>query len=161
MSFTSKIFTPTAAALLLIGGVSSLAFAEAFDAPPPAGTEHGPHEHGLPPHLAALNLSDAQKARIKALHESQKAQHEQQRDADKALGESLRTLSPSAPNYTQEVDRIATQMGQAHAQRIRDMAAVRAQEWAILTPSQQSQLAAMPPPEHGRWHHDHDGAGTR
>jgi len=101
----------------------------------------------LPKHLEALGLSDAQKAQFKAIRAASLAQHQQTREAGKALHESLFNLSPAAPNYTQEVDRIATLMGQAHADRIRERAALRAQEWAILTPSQQSQLAAMPKPD--------------
>ena len=101
----------------------------------------------LPKHLEALGLNDTQKAQFKAIRVAKHAERQNDRAAGKALHESLRDLSPAAPNYTQEVDRIATLMGQEHADRIRDMAAVRAQEWAILTPSQQSQLAAMPKPD--------------
>ncbi len=101
----------------------------------------------LPRHLAALGLSDAQKTQIKALREASHARHQQERADRKALHESLWALSPSAPNYTAEVDRIATLLGQEHATLIRAKAALRAQQWAILTPSQQSQLAAMPKPD--------------
>lgn len=101
----------------------------------------------IPKHLEALGLSDTQKAQFKAIREANFAQRKQARVEGKALHESLRDLSPSAANYTQEVNRIATLMGQEHADRIRARAATRAQEWAILTPSQQSQLAAMPKPD--------------
>lgn len=53
-------------------------------------------------------------------------------------------MSPASPAYAQEVDRIAAEMGVQKAQQVREMAAMRASVWAILTPSQQSQLAAMP-----------------
>lgn len=114
---------------------------------------HGRGEHRefnadrMPKHLEALGLSDAQKAQIKALHQAKQAERQKDRAASKALHDSLRDLSPAAPNYTQEVNRIADLMGQQHADRIRGRAAMRAQQWAILTPSQQSQLAAMPKPD--------------
>lgn len=101
----------------------------------------------IPKHLEALGLSETQKAQFKAIRVAKHAERQGDYAASKALKQSLRDLSPAAPNYTQEVNRIATLMGQEHADRIRDMAAVRAQEWAILTPSQQSQLAATPKPE--------------
>lgn len=138
------------AATLLAASLGGAAFAQPPEGPlggPGRGEHHRFDADRLPPHLEALGLSDAQKAQIKALQQARRTQHEQTREADKALHESLFNLSPSAPNYTQEVDRIATLMGQKHADRIREGAAVRAQEWAILTPSQQSQLAAMPKPD--------------
>ncbi len=102
----------------------------------------------LPRHLEALGLSDAQKAQIKALRTAQYAKYKETRTAGKALRDSLWALSPAAPNYTAEVERIAVLMGQEHAERVRAKAALRAQEWAILMPSQQSQLATMPRPDH-------------
>lgn len=143
------------AAALIAATLGSVAIAQ----PPDAGDcgEHHRHFDGkhLPPHLEALGLSDAQKAQIKALHEARHTQHEQTRNSDKTLHESLLALSPGATNYSQEVDRIATLMGQQHADRIRDMAALHAQVWAILTPTQQSQLAAMPKPDFGEMGHHH------
>lgn len=147
-----NISTALLAATLLAGGIGT-AVAE----PPPP--EHGPRveRNGLPPQFESLGLSDAQKAKIKALHEAQRADRKEDRAALKALHDSLRDLSPAAPNYTQEVDRIATALGQEQAQRIRERAALRQQVWAVLTPTQQAQLAAMPKPEFDgprkmRWH---------
>lgn len=145
-----RSLTPAALALALAAGALSLT---ATAQPPPEFD--GPRAHHfdpdrLPKHLEALGLSDAQKAQIKALLVSKQAEREKDRATDRALLESLRALSPASPSYTQEVDRIATQLGQQHADRIRERAAFRAQEWAILTPSQQSQLAAMPRPEFKR-----------
>ncbi len=136
----------------LAAAVLAASLGAAAVAMPPEGGERSERGHHfdadrLPRHLEALNLSDAQKAQIKALREASHAKRQQDRQAGKALHESLFNLSPAAPNYTQEVDRIATLMGQEHADRIRDRAAIRAKEWAILTPSQQSQLAAMPKPD--------------
>ena len=153
-------FNPTRrafAAALIAASLSGAAIAQpAATAERPAHGKHFKHMRGdgLPKHLEALGLSDAQKAQMKALHQASFAAKQQTREADRALHESLRALSPSAPNYSAEADRIATLMGQRHAERIRDRAAMRAKQWAILTPSQQSQLAAMPKPEprKARWH---------
>ena len=157
MSFKIRFAPVALTAALLAGGLGAVASAQP---PPDAPTPPPPHERGLPPQLAALNLTDAQKDKIKSLHESQKAAHEQQHEAERALDKSLWALTPAAPNYAQEVDRIATQLGQAHAQHIRDMAQQRAQIWAILTPAQQAQLAAMPQPAFDGPHHGpHHGPG--
>ena len=123
------------------------------------GSARGEHREFNPDHLPkqleALGLSDTQKAQFKAIREARHAERQKDRTAGKALHESLRDLSPAAPNYTQEVNRIATLMGQEHAERIRERAATRAQEWAILTPSQQSQLAAMPKPDFKKMRGNH------
>ena len=122
----------------------------------PSGRD-GPREHRfdadhLPPHLAALGLSESQKTQIRALKSARHAEREKNRAAAEALHEQMNNLSPAAPNYLQEVDRIATLMGQEHADRVRDRAAMKSQVWAILTPSQQAQLAASPKPRKMRWH---------
>lgn len=149
-----KLTRHALAAALITFSLSGAALAQpetTADAP-----VHGQHHRGdrLPEQFEALGLSDSQKAQIKLLHEARWAQKKQTRAADKALYESLRSLSPAAPNYTAEADRIATLMGQRHAEKIRERAELRAQQWAILTPSQQAQLAAMPAPEprNARWH---------
>ena len=149
MNFSPVFKRQTLAVALLALGMGA---AQAASDTPPDGEERPHHGHffggdRLPPHLQALDLSDSQKAQIKALHEASRPAHEQTREANRALRDSLRELSPSAANYTQEVDRIAALLGQAAADRIREGAAMRAHVWAILTPSQQSQLAAMPKPE--------------
>lgn len=154
MLFNFRIPAHRVAAAVLVASLSGYTVAHAAEAPPDAA-EAPQHERGLPPHLAALNLSDAQKDKIRSLHQAGHQQHEQQRDDGRALHEKLHALNPGAANYTQEVDRIATQMGQEQAQRIREMAAMRAQVWAILTPQQQVQLAAMPAEERGAHRHGH------
>ena len=136
---------------LLAISLLSLGLGSAYAQAPDRG-ESAPHERHfdadhLPPQLAALDLSAAQKAQIKMLHESKKSEHQARHEAHRKLRAALRDLSPSNPSYTSEVDRIAQEMGAQKAQQVRDMAAMRASVWAILTPSQQSQLAAMPRPE--------------
>ena len=144
-TFTRTLFAATLAAATL-GGVA-IAQPPPPDGGPGRGERHQFDPERLPKHLEALGLSDAQKAQFKSLREAQHAERNKDRPANEALRDSLRGLSPSAANYTQEVNRIATLMGQEHADRIREGAALRAKEWAILTPSQQSQLAAMPKPD--------------
>lgn len=157
MLFNFRIPAHRVAAAVLVASFSGYTVAHAVE-PSPDAAVAPQHERGLPPRLAALNLSEAQKDKIKALHQSGHQQHEQQRDAGRALHEKLQALSPGAANYTQEVDRIATQLGQEQAQRIREMAAMRAQVWAILTPQQQAQLAAMPTEE---WAERRHGPGRK
>ena len=141
---TRTAFTAVLLAAALGGGAAIAQPSEA-----PARGEYSKHFKAdrLPKHLETLGLNDTQKAQFKALREARFAKHKQERAGGESLRDTLKNLSPAAPNYTAEVDRIAALMGQQHAQRIRDGAATRAQEWAILTPSQQSQLAAMPKPD--------------
>jgi len=134
--------------LLVLGSATALA-----GAPPFEGSHHERFEAGhLPRHLEALGLSDAQKAKIKSLHQGRRETMKAQREQGRTLHESLRDLSPAAPNYTREVDRLATLIGQEHAARIRERAAMKAEVWTVLTPSQQAQLAAMPRPEPRKAH---------
>lgn len=142
-TYTRTFFAATLAAATFSG----VAIA-GHDGPGASRGEHREFDASrMPKHLEALGLSDTQKTQFKALREARHAERQKDRTASMALLDSLRDLSPAAPNYTQEVNRIATRMGQEHADRIREGAAVRAQEWALLTPSQQSQLAAMPKPD--------------
>lgn len=143
------------AALLVTASASTLAIAQ-----PPTATgdePHGRQMHGehMRSQFAALGLSDAQKEQLKALRAGTRDQNKQARAAELSLRESLHALSPSQPNYTQEVDRIATLLGQAQADRIRAMSAQRAKVWAMLTPSQQAQWAAMPKPDFKKMRRDH------
>ncbi|MES2886008.1 MAG: Spy/CpxP family protein refolding chaperone [Pseudomonadota bacterium] len=140
-TFTKTLFAATLAAATLSG------VAIAGHDGPGRGEHREFDADRLPKHLEALGLSDAQKTQIKALRVASHAKHRQELADRKALHQSLRDLSPAAPNYTAEVDRIANLLGQEHVTLIKAKAALRAQEWAILTPSQQSQLAAMPKPD--------------
>lgn len=140
-TFTKTLFAATLAAATFSG--TAIAGPDG----PGRGEQREFNPDRLPKHLEALGLSDAQKAQIKALRAASHARHRQDLADRKALHESLRNLSPAAPNYSAEVDRIAALLGQEHATLIRAKGALRAQEWAILTPSQQSQLAAMPKPD--------------
>lgn len=151
-----KIVPQRLAIALLALGLSSISTVQAYGVASAPQAEQGGNADHLPPRFAALGLSDAQKDKIKTMHESRHAEHKAKHQAARALHESLYNLSPGAANYTQEVDRIATQMGQAHANEIRENAAFRAQEWAVLTPTQQSQLAAMPKPEFDKMHDRHE-----
>jgi protein CpxP len=133
---------------------SAAADTAATTTPPPGAHEW--HHHGGPWHLLGkLDLSAAQKQQIKdimtAVHPQMQSLHEQIR----ANSLKLRQTQPSDPNYAS----IALQVSQTHgslaAQMMSQQADVRAQVFKVLTPAQQTQLAAleaqMQSHKHGAW----------
>lgn len=106
---------------------------------------HGPHQHRgaqMSHMLSSVDATDAQRAQIKTIMESNKTQAK----ADmKQVGETrraLRELDPMASNYNSEVARLADQLADATRQATIDKAAIRAQVAAVLTPEQRATLQA-------------------
>ena len=121
---------------------------EASSAPPaapgPHGGPHGWHHHGGPWHLLAkLGLSDAQKQQIKeimtAAHPQMKSLHDQMH----ANSLKLQQTAPTDPNYTSIASQVSQTHGSLAAQAMTQQAEVRAQVYKVLTPAQQTQLAAL------------------
>jgi Spy/CpxP family protein refolding chaperone len=109
---------------------------------PPAGP-HGWHHHG-PGHLySKLNLSTEQQASIKTIMSNagpqMKSIHEEMRANSLKLGQT----QPNDPNYANVVAQVTEANGSLHSQMITQREAVRAQIFKILTPQQQTQLAAL------------------
>jgi protein CpxP len=150
------------AALTAAGGMSSASAADdaATATTPPPGS-FGMHKHGGPWHLLSkLGLNDAQKQQIKgimtAAHPQMQSLHEQMR----ANALKLQQTQPTDPNYAVITSQTSQTHGSLTAQMMTQRADVRAQVFKVLTPAQQTQLAAleaqMQSRKHGSWGGPHE-----
>ena len=128
---------------LILGSALAVgSFAVAAQAGPHGGWGHHGGGHGMLA-LGKLNLSDTQKANIKQIMHSSFAQNKSQRQALHQQKQAFEAMSPTDPGYQAAAASLAQAEGAATTARVQQMANVRAQIYAVLTPAQQSQLASM------------------
>jgi protein CpxP len=129
----------TAATGMSIAGAAEEAAAP--QTPPPAGT-HGWH-HGPWHLLGKLDLSAAQKQQIKDImttaHPQLQSLHEQMH----ANSLKLQQTKPTDPNYASIAAAVSQTHGSLSAQMMTQHSEIRAQVFKVLTPAQQTQLAAL------------------
>lgn len=134
----------TAGAVLTAAAAMSVASAAeqaaATQAPPgPQGWNHRGPWHLL----GKLDLSAAQKQQIKDILGAARPQMQSLHQQLQANALTLRQTQPTDPNYAS----IAAQASQTHgsltAQMMTQRAEMRAQVFKVLTPAQQTQLAAL------------------
>jgi protein CpxP len=137
----------TAAAGMSVAGVAE----EAAATQPPPG--HQGRNHRNPWRLLSkLDLSAAQKQQIKTILDAARPQMQSLHEQQQANALKLRQTQPTDPNYLN----IASQASQTHgslaAQMMTQRADMRAQVFKVLTPAQQTQLAALEAqiPDHQR-----------
>jgi periplasmic protein CpxP/Spy len=135
----------TAGAALMAATSMSIAGAadEATTTPSPPGS-HGGHHGAGPWHLLGkLGLSAAQKQQVKdimaAAHPQMQSLHSQMH----ANSLKLRQTQPTDPNYASIASQVSQTHGSLSAQMMTQHADVRAQVFKVLTPAQQTQLAAL------------------
>jgi protein CpxP len=145
----------TAGAVLTAATSMSIASAadEAAATPPAPPGPHGWHHGGGPWHLlGTLGLSATQKQQVKdimtAAHPQMQSLHSQMR----ANSLKLRQTQPTDPNYASIAAEASQTQGSLSAQMMTQQADVRAQVFKVLTPAQQTQLAALEAqmPDHKR-----------
>ncbi len=132
------------AALALAATSISIATA-ADDTAAAAPTAPGPygwhHHHG---HLLSkLNLTAEQQASVKAIMSNAGPQMKSIHQEMRANSLKLQSTQPNDPNYANVVAEVTQANGSLHSQMISQQAAVRAQVFKVLTPAQQTQLAAL------------------
>ncbi|HEX3397506.1 MAG TPA: Spy/CpxP family protein refolding chaperone [Steroidobacteraceae bacterium] len=115
----------------------------ATPATPAAAGPHGWHHHGAGHLLAKLNLSAEQQASIKTIMENAGPQLKSIRQEMRANSLKLSQTQPTDANYAGVVAQVTQANGSLHSQMITQREAVRAQIFKILTPAQQTQLAAL------------------
>ena len=120
---------------------------------PQAGT---PGWHHGPGHLyAQLNLTADQKTQLKTIMAGAGPQMKSIHEQMKANSLKLRQTQPNDPNYANVVAEVSQADASLHSQMITLHADVRSQVFKILTPAQQTQLAAleaqMQSSGHGGW----------
>jgi periplasmic protein CpxP/Spy len=110
-------------------------------APGPHGWHH--HHHGAFHMLSKLNLSAEQQASIKTIMANagpqMKSIHQEMRTNSLKLSQT----QPTDANYPNVVAQVTQANGSLHSQMITQREAVRAQIFKVLTPAQQTQLAAL------------------
>jgi Spy/CpxP family protein refolding chaperone len=140
----------TAAASISIASAADEASATTASAPGPHGWHHGAQ------HLyAQLNLTADQQAQIKTIMSGAGPQMKSIHQQMKANSLKLRQTQPNDPNYANVVAEVSQADASLHSQMITLHADVRSQVFKILTPAQQTQLAAleaqMQSSGHGAW----------
>jgi len=131
------------------GGAIAAAADEAATATPAAPATpatpgpHAWHRHGAGYPLSKLGLSAEQQAAVKACMENAVPQMASIRREMRANSLRLRQTQPNDPNYAGVVAQVAKANGALHAQMITQRAAMRARIFDLLTPAQQTRLAAL------------------
>ena len=134
-----------AGALLTAAAGISIATAadEATPATPAAAGPHRWHHHGHGFLLSKLNLTAEQKAAVKTILTNAGPQMKSIHQEMRSNSLKLRQTQPSDGNYANVVAQVTQANGSLHSQMISQREAVRAQIFKVLTPEQQTQLAAL------------------
>jgi periplasmic protein CpxP/Spy len=135
---------------LLAGGIlaagamlttaAGISIATAADETPAAAWHH---HHGAWHMLSKLNLSAEQQASVKAIMANAGPQMKSIHQEMRANSLKLQQTQPNDANYANVVAQVTQANGALHSQMITQQEAVRAQIFKILTPAQQTQLAAL------------------
>lgn len=145
MKSTRNFLTATllaAGAVMTAAGLSTAAAADSATPPPPGA--QGWHHHRGPWHmLGKLGLSDAQKQQIKGIMAAARPQMQTLHEQMRSNSLKLRQTQPSDPNYASIVSEVSQAHGSLSAQAMTQRAQLRARIFKVLTPAQQTQLAAL------------------
>jgi periplasmic protein CpxP/Spy len=135
------------AAGALVTAAASISIATAADeatTAPAAPHPHGwHHHHGAFHLLSKLNLSAEQQASIKTIMANAAPQMKSIHQEMRANSLKLSQTQPTDANYPNVVSQVTQANGSLHSQMITQREAVRAQIFKVLTPAQQTQLAAL------------------
>lgn len=108
------------------------------------GQWHGQHHgHGDQMGLSKLNLTDAQRASVKAIVSKNWTQNKGQFEALRQQRDAFRSMTPDQVGYQAAAARLAQTEGNATQVRVQQKANVAAQIYAVLTPAQKAQMATM------------------
>jgi len=124
-------------------GRSAATAADEATAVPAAPGPHAWRHHGFGHLLAKLNLSAEQQASVRSIMANAGPQMKSIRQEMRANSLKLRQTQPNDPNYANVVAQVTQANGALHSQMITQREAVRAQVFKVLTPAQQTQLAAL------------------
>jgi periplasmic protein CpxP/Spy len=136
----------TAGAVLTAAAGMSIASAAdetATTQPPPPGP-HGWHHRGGPMHLLGkLGLSAEQKQQVKDIMTAARPQMQALHEQMHANMLKLQQTQPTDPNYSSITSQVSQTHGSLSAQMLTQHSELRAQIFKVLTPAQQTQLAAL------------------
>jgi Spy/CpxP family protein refolding chaperone len=110
---------------------------------------HRPHGVMMMHLLHRLDLTDAQRASIKAIHERQRAKHEQLMKDGREIHRALMETPPTDPGYAKAVARARDHA----AAKVQVMADAWTEVYGVLTPAQRTRLSELlkHAPPHGGW----------
>jgi Spy/CpxP family protein refolding chaperone len=116
-----------------------------------APVSHGPSKHsheggrmkGIPPHLAALNLSETQQDKMFELMHSQVPKARQADKQRQQLTAELHKLSNSVSYDEAKAKQISEKLAVIEKEYVLNRAAINHQVYQILTPEQRKQLDEM------------------
>jgi len=131
------------ASALAIGTTVAVAATDAGGPGPSGHGWHGHRGHGQMMMMHKLNLSDAQKASIKQIVSTNREQNKGQRQALRRQRAAFESMTPNQVGYQAAAASLAQAEGQAAQARVQQMANLRAQIYAVLTPAQQAQAATL------------------
>ncbi|GGY18755.1 hypothetical protein GCM10008098_08540 [Rhodanobacter panaciterrae] len=131
--------------LILTSAMALTAIAVAAPAGQDAGMGHGhhSHRHGQGMGFQKLNLTDAQRASIKQIMQSSFAQNKTQWQALRQQRSAFESMTPDQVGYQAAAASLAQAEAAATQVRVQQKANVRAQIYAVLTPTQKAQMATM------------------
>jgi protein CpxP len=124
-------------------GISIATAADEAASAAPAAGHRGWHHHGAFHLLSKLNLSAEQQASIKTIMANAGPQMKSIHQEMRANSLKLSQTQPTDANYAGVVSQVTQANGSLHSQMITQREAVRAQIFKVLTPAQQTQLAAL------------------
>jgi protein CpxP len=131
--------------LILTSAMALTAIAVAAPVGQDAGMGHGhhSHRHGQGMGFQKLNLTDAQRASIKQIMQSSFAQNKTQWQALRQQRSTFESMTPDQVGYQAAAASLAQAEAAATQVRVQQKANVRAQIYAVLTPTQKAQMATM------------------
>jgi Spy/CpxP family protein refolding chaperone len=133
--------------LILTSAMALGTLAVAAPASPDAGSHRGGHgqmhRHGHDLALGKLDLTDAQRASIKQIVRTSFAQNKTQWRALREQRQAFESTTPDQVGYQAAAARMAQAEGDATRVRVQQKANVRAQIYAVLTPTQKAKMATL------------------
>lgn len=127
---------------ILAAAVACSPFAAAIPQDAPLHAGHGHHGMAMAGHMYdKLNLTDAQRTRIKQLVQQGFTQAKPQRKALHEARQAFESAVPGTPGYQSATNALAQAESDAAGSRITRQADLRAQIYQVLTPAQRDQLA--------------------
>ncbi|MES2488238.1 MAG: Spy/CpxP family protein refolding chaperone [Pseudomonadota bacterium] len=107
--------------------------------------DHGPRGHhgrgGPVAGLKQLDLSDAQRDQVRKIMQDHRKASEPLREEQKALHKSFATLNPGSADYAKQVASLQDQSAKVARDRVKDIANLKGQVYAVLTDAQRAKWA--------------------
>lgn len=111
--------------------------------PDDAGSWRGPPGGAQMMVLHQLDLNDSQRASIKQILDNRRELDKSDQQALSRQRDAFEAMAPNSAGYAAAAASLASSESQAMQKRVMEMADMRAQIYAVLTPAQQSQVSTL------------------